>query len=312
MRKFILKILTIFFLVLMITSVINFIFIKNDKSNSENINKFYEVPQKIAVCNFGSSHGLYGFNYENYQNKNNCFNFSLHSQPLDYDFRIMQQYQNSINENTKVYIVISYFSLFGVDYVNSEIFDSLNKRYFLFLSPQYIRKFDTYNFLIIKYFPLLDDYNKIYRLLKGELAFDNSEAIWKKRADEIDVLKDSEEAYNRHIYKEFDENGKRKINDREVDALVSMINLCKEKKAKVVLITTPYLSEYTDYIKEHDPKFFNDYYNLINRISRDNNVPYYDYAFDKRFSGDHSLFMNADHLNKDGALKFTNILNNET
>ena len=37
-------------------------------------------------------------------------------------------------------------------------------------------------------------------------------------------------------------------------------------------------------------------------------MPYYNYAFDDRFYKDYSLFVDADHLNKNGALKFVDIL----
>lgn len=39
---------------------------------------------------------------------------------------------------------------------------------------------------------------------------------------------------------------------------------------------------------------------------------FYDYAFDERFSNSYNLFFNSDHLNKEGARLFTNILMDET
>lgn len=38
---------------------------------------------------------------------------------------------------------------------------------------------------------------------------------------------------------------------------------------------------------------------------------YCDYAFDERFMNNYKWFMNADHLNKEGARQFVNILMDE-
>ena len=59
---------------------------------------------------------------------------------------------------------------------------------------------------------------------------------------------------------------------------------------------------------ENAPDFLEEFNRLVNKIAKKKNVPYYDYAFDNRFDDKYSLFMNADHLNKEGALKFVEIL----
>ena len=64
--------------------------LKNDKVYIKN------VPDKIEICNVGNSHGYYGFNYEEYENKNVCFNFSLPSQSMSYNYLILENYKVNI------------------------------------------------------------------------------------------------------------------------------------------------------------------------------------------------------------------------
>lgn len=73
----------------------------------------------------------------------------------------------------------------------------------------------------------------------------------------------------------------------------------------------PFPQEYTDEIKKTDEEFFNRFYSTIDQVVKDTGVEYYDYAFDERFANEYSLFMNIDHLNKEGARNFTNILMDE-
>ena len=71
------------------------------------------VPDNIQICNFGSSHGQYGFNYEDFADKYTCFNFALGSQTLLYDYRILTNFRDKLQKGTRVFVVVSYHSLYG-------------------------------------------------------------------------------------------------------------------------------------------------------------------------------------------------------
>lgn len=89
-------------------------------ADSYGTKKFFNMPEGIQICNFGSSHGLNGFNYDGVSDKFSCFNFSLHSQTLMYDYRILKHYVNHIKEGGIVFVIISYFSLFGEPEIESD------------------------------------------------------------------------------------------------------------------------------------------------------------------------------------------------
>ena len=143
MKRFFCKLIMFTVTISIITLAVNYLFIKMDKSNPNGTNKFDNIPNTLDVCNFGSSHGLYGFNYADVQrNGYTCFNFGLVSQSISYDYRLMQQYGNHIVEGTIVFIPISYFSLFGKDEEDYDDFESKNKRYYLILPPELIKHYD--------------------------------------------------------------------------------------------------------------------------------------------------------------------------
>lgn len=286
-----------------------------DKSDTDRTKKFESVPNSIDICNYGSSHGLYGFNYEDVENKGySCFNFALVSQYITYDYRIAIQYENRIHDGTIVFIPISYFSFFGKGEEAETDFDSKNKRYYTFLTPKLIKQYDFKTDIYTHYIPVLGTDTTVLAntfMGKGATSEDN-DYNWMLVATNIDVNKNAEAECRRHIIKnKIDDSGNRIFNSNELDALYSLIDFCKEKGAIPILITTPYLAEYTNEVKKTAPDFYDEFYSIVNTITKDTKIPYYDYAFDERFSNNYEWFMNTDHLNKEGARQFTNILMDE-
>lgn len=279
-----------------------------DMDNEDHTNKFKNVPDNIQICNLGSSHGLYGYNYEDIDEEYICFNFALVSQTLSYDYRILKNYQDKIGDGTVVFITISYFSFFGNSEIEDKDFESKNQRYYKFLPANLIKEYNFSTDLYVAKFPSVSNSEKLINVFLGN-SKDETEEYWYRTADTIDVDADANAAYERHLREnKLDENGNRIINQEEIDSLYAIINLCKSKGATPVLVTTPYLIEYTNDVKLESPDFYNDFYNIINKVTALTGVSYYDFAMDERFVYDYSLFINADHLNKEGARKFVNIL----
>lgn len=310
MKTFLKKIFVYVIVVALIVGFLNFTYVKN-RSDSDYINTFSEIPNEIQICNFGSSHGLCSYNYEDLREEYNCFNFGLVSQTLSYDNRFFQNYEKHIEKGTVVFITISYFSLFGKNEVEKDDFISKNKRYYNILPPKLIKEYDIQSDIFIRYLPVLGvDYKNLVGTLLRKSTNDNEEREQKKASD-IDVVADAKKAFERHIKKDkLNDEGHRIQNQEEIDALYDLIERCNDKGAIPILITTPYLSEYTDEVKTED-SFYNDFYSLINEVISDTGVEYYDYAFDSRFTSNYKWFMNSDHLNKEGARNFVNILMEE-
>lgn len=276
-----------------------------DKSDDNWTNKFASVPPHIRVCNFGSSHGLYSFNYEDVQEELTCFNFALASQSLSYDLRILQQYKDRLDEGCLVFIPVSYFSFFGVEETREADFPSKNKQYYDFLPPKLIKDYDFSTHVFERYLPSLDAYETLPAVLfRGRTS--SNEEIWSRSAEDMDVSADAAQAYERHLVEEkLDEQGKRRQNTEEIEALRQIIALCREKKTVPILVTTPYLREYLEEVDRRSPDFYEEFYGIIYGIVQETGVDYLNYAADPQFIDRKDLFMNADHLNKEGARQFT-------
>lgn len=311
MKRFIAKVLIFLIIIVTISSCINFVYLKRDNSDLDCIKKFQDIPASVMVCNFGSSHGLYGFNYEDIEEVD-CFNFALTSQTLSYDRRVFDCYKDSISEGAVVFIPVSYFSLFGNDEETEDDFLNKNKRYYKILPSDMIKNYDIKTDIYVRYFPSLSatPYALIKTLLAG--GRDTNDETWSRMATGVDVQHDAELAGRRHIIKnKTDKNGNRIVNQEELESLEYIINGCYEKGCIPILVTTPFLSEYTNEIKKMDSDFYDDFYSLIDQVVTDTGVSYCDYGFDDRFTENYGWFMNSDHLNKEGARQFVNILMDE-
>ena len=311
MKNFLAK-LTIYMLVLSsITIGINLlhIYLINNRNfgtmgSQKNDNAIIkDVPDNIQICNFGNSHSYYGFNYDDAVKEYTCFNFALPSQSLRYDSKILEHYRDKIHDGAAVFIAISYPSLFGKPEVEGEDFASKNKRYYRFLPVELIDQYDIRTAFYVKYLPALT-YSSPFSLVSAFLH--GNEDSWSRETSP--EKSDGLSRYKYHVASKLDKNGQRIIKQEAIDALYRIIALCQEIGAVPIMITTPYLHEYVDATRDNDPQFFSEFHAIIDEVRRNTGVNYYDYSEDKRFSHEYNLFMNSDHLNRQGAQLFTNTL----
>ena len=281
------------------------------------------VPENIQICNFGSSHGECGFNYEDFRGKYICSNFAMGSQSILYDYRILQHYQGRLRPEAVVFITVSYFSFFGVPEVEGKEFLSKNKRYYKFLPRELILQYDLKTDIYVNYLPCLS-VKGITVLLNQILGIDKRAKIigdnfnialdsegWNRTTNAHDVAIDASQAYGRHISHRVDEGGHRLRRQESFEAIYGMIELCRKLGARPILVTVPYTREYTSLIRKNDPEFFSEFYAVIDELRSNTGIEYYDYGFDERFCDDYGLFINSDHMNREGARRFTNVLVHE-
>lgn len=313
MKRFLKNILIFLLAVVILTVSLNVACIERGRRNNHgtmgeirnNNDYIRDVPNGIQVCDFGSSHGFYGFRYRAFPDVVS-FNFALVSQYPSYDYRVLQQFGDKLAENAAVFIELSYFSFFGPDETEEENFSAKNRRYYLFLSDELIKEYDVKTDLYMNYFPALLTSGPIN--LVQTLLDTNSTDTWDYETNPEAAAVHGPARSKSHILLRLDENGRRIINQVEIDALLDLAALCRELGARPIFITTPYLSEYPDAIEKDDPTFFDDFYSVIDEICSKTGAPYYDYSRDERFSGAYSLFFDSDHLNRKGAEKFTSVL----
>lgn len=87
---------------------------------------------------------------------------------------------------------------------------------------------------------------------------------------------------------------------------LKIVELCKARNIKLIIVTPPAASCYNKYIDTDCRDRMQRMIELM--MSNYDKIMYFDYLEDERF--DDNDFMDPDHLNRDyGAIKYTNIIN---
>jgi len=297
-------------MILLITVSTNTLYEKMNRDDPDGLKRFQNMSAKIMICNFGSSHGMRGFNYEDI-NDVECFNFALQGQTIDYDRRLFEYYSKNFEKDTIVFIPVSYHSLFGSGNATIGSEDEGNARYYRILPPNLIKDYDLRTDLYVRYFSSLTAGVDLIRVLSGR-SRNTDDEVYPRSTTAGEVESTVNRVVTNHIITGcFDEEGNRIINEEAVASVKYMIKNCRESGFIPILITTPFMRAYTDEVKRLDPGFYDDFYSLIDEISSETDVAYYDYAFDERFVDNYDWFMDSDHLNKEGGRNFTNIVMEE-
>jgi peptidoglycan/LPS O-acetylase OafA/YrhL len=87
------------------------------------------------------------------------------------------------------------------------------------------------------------------------------------------------------------------------ERLIKTINLCKARNIEVVIVTIPVPGRF---LQRFDPTIVPELTAVLTEVSEQTGVRFLDYTTDPRF--DANDYMDAHHLNRQGALKFTAIL----
>ena len=305
MKKFLIRISIYLSVLAAITVAVNALyFIVDPEYHSMNI------PDNIQICNFGSSHGQCAFNYEDFKGKYICSNFAMSAQTLEYDYRVFQHYKDKLQPGAVVFINTSYNTLLGKPEIKGKSFFTKNKRYYKFLPSSLIMQYDLLTDIYVNYFPCLSPtaltvlVKHMFNLDRTATIFDTFEIDrkqWNKTVTSRDIELDTPKAFVRTF-------AGRKRRQESFDTMYIMIDLCRQIGARPILVTVPFVHNYTDLIRERDPEFFEYFSSVIEEICRKTGAEYYNYALDERFRRDYSLFKDGDHMNMEGARRFTNTL----
>lgn len=277
----------------------------NDYLNSQlDIRDFLDgLPNGLSLVNTGSTYSKFAFS----SLKGNHFkyaDFSLRSQSLEMDRAILQRYASRIANGGIVIVVVvapclllhkeavenlQYYSILKISehpYFNGK--EYLKSRFPLAVHPKKIVR------LLIDQKEIKDIYatypNQISKW-KSERELDNLCSIWRSLFNVEDFI---------HVH--LSEENKRNI-ERNKNILTEMLELCKEREMKPVVVVTPFSErlnqyfsrEFTDLVLEKN----------IMEITRKQNVPYLNYQFDEQFQNSPELFADGGFmLNRRGSRIF--------
>ena len=250
----------------------------------------------------GSSHSNFGI--DPHWMGDNVYNISNVSQDLYYDRAVLKKYLPLCPRLKVVVLPISYFTLY---YKLAESSESWRTDYYAVIlgipkdggESSYYRRYS--------YLALMDGPINALTELKHGRKLEISSFGFQKSTSPKDVGK----VIN-------DEKGKARVDLHQgklmhaknlagnMEILDTIAKLCREKGIKLVIVTTPVYKTYYDHIS---PAWYGNMLANIGSVSRKYNASYLNYFYDKRFELDD--YMDNDHLNENGARKFSFILKDD-
>lgn len=291
MKKFVLRILLILVVSLLIVEAVNFVycfFYKADRLTAYDNPEFRDMPETLTYINVGSSHGGQSFRYAPLGEEiySEAFNFGMGGQSYVYDYKLLTDYEELINDQGGVLLIpISIFSL----YVDE-------------------KKASDYASKILRYYPILD-----YRLIDGGNFTDY--ILYKYVYPHLPVLRMADKQINTIFYHpnpniefedgrmEYDREGFPVVVQANYDALLQIIALGKVHHMRVVLITTPVQEEY---YQSYGSQYLERFHADVEALVQETQVEYWNY--ENLYPEQEELFYDSNHLNEDGAAAFTQLV----
>jgi hypothetical protein len=253
----------------------------------------------IETLILGSSHSQNGINPEYF--KSNSCNLAFGGQPISIDYFLLTKYLNRMKNLKTVVFEISphrFYNEFNTQDWNGHVYANLYGIYYK--NESFSVK--NYSFVLsdVKYFStiFLDNFNPTIHKPKlnkyGFMVNDFHDRFSKLNNDTLKIRKTFKMNHKFENQKNF------KLN---ASFLAKISKECSDKKVKLVFITTPFYDTYASHIPLEASRQVQ---KLVNSISHNNNIPYFDFSKSKRFTL--RDFKNDNHLNPNGAQKFSLIM----
>jgi len=247
----------------------------------------------IVTLFLGSSHAFYGINPQFCKEKS--FNASHISQSLDFDYKILNKYENNFTNLKNIVIPISYFSLFGKLEKGIEYWRV--KNYSIYYKIYTTNKLSDYSEFLSNKFKYTI-HNLYAYFFKSKTLVSCSElgfGLNFNSKNSRDLIETGKTAAVRHQKKDlslFDEN---------FEILLKIIKYAENRHIKVYFFTPP---AYESYVNNLDTIQLNKMLTTMNDLDKKcSNCTYYNFMNDTSFIA--IDFFDADHLNEIGAEKLT-------
>ena len=262
---------------------------------TEETEKYRDMPKRITLAVFGSSHGRNAFRAEDYGE--GFFNFSMSSQTPQYDLMQLREFSRRMASDATVVLTVSYFSPFWTD--TEEVFAAKQGRYYRILSPRNIVDCDEGRWLLERFSPLLtaESSTVLSAFLRPPEPLN---AVNEPELAEDSIVEEKERIRRNHVqrYIAAVPDG----NPVMLDAYREIFSLCEKNGWNAVLVTPPYPAVYTECFPS---EMLERFHVIVEAMSEENDVPWLNYAQDGEFTENFAYFKDIDHLNSVGAHTFS-------
>lgn len=273
-------------------------FVPNDYSEKHKIipNKYNTVETII----FGNSHPFYGLNPIYFDTP--TYNMAHISQTLFFDKILFDTYIDNFKNVNCVILHIEYTSLSEIVNTDENNWRKYYYQSYMDLNVPSINKYDFTKYFLSSTRSFNANIKLIKRFLRQKTIVncdENGFGINYTKATSTTILKSDAlirvKAIEDNLI-DFKDNTQR---------IQSIIDKCKSKKIKVILLTMPVTNFFSDNINKN--KYFKIISTCNNFVKENKNVHYLNLFTDKRFTNDD--FFDADHLHSTGAIKSSKIVN---
>lgn len=284
----------------------------NQKYGDNQIFDPAEVPNGLQMINVGSVFGRFAFSYDSVKKK--CFNFAQCPQSLAYDFRILKQYQENLEEGCIVFITLPIFIFAFVDYSRFK-YGRYNNKYYTFMKKENMIYYNPVKKWLFKHLPIVFARKGIFSIVKDQ----KRENILERELGNLSkqqVLAEANHQLNAwqkqfriKSYDDIDVITSPKVQDimnQTTNLLENMINFCMDRGWKPILVTPPIGNALGCKI----PDEFVDAY-LYENIKKANKrgIPYINFLKHSDFYNYPDLYLNGiTLLAKSGREHFMNLL----
>ncbi len=301
MKKFLLETTVLFFLVALTAHCVG------NLDKPPRVKQILSIDKKLDIINLGTSHGN-NFNFSGLAINGRSLNRAGNT--LYYDLQNYKFVKKHLADSAIVLLPISYFA-FGLDENRADkgADKSFVNDFYEYLPPTSIHEYSLTRDMSLKIHRIQKNFRGVFAKKKVKKPkTKRRKKTKKKKAIPFDTLA--------HITMLKDFAIKRVVHHKKIGSFVgpknnigylkTLIEDAIQSGFRPVLITVPY---YYEYAERFGQEWLSENYDVpIARLSKEFNVPYIDYGFDKRMTIKPEFFKNSDHLNKKGIAFFNKIL----
>jgi hypothetical protein len=304
MKRFFIRLMMILLPFLVVFLIIEYKASRLPNSYAQKKHSLLEQAPNIRVLVLGSSHAFDDINPDFFSCKG--YNLANVSQSLFYDTRLCLKYLDRLPDLRSVIITVSYFSLYyEMHDLPEEWRDYFYYRYFGVRFPSLAftdPKIFSYTALYTRDFISAMVFSKLNN--KDEFG-DIQPNGWKRIPAPAGSLAVSDST-GRDLAKFHHSLIRMKNLNSNLRYLKELLTELRKRNIRVCFVTTPAYKTYSSHL---DPFILRANQNIIRRLGGEFNAEYFNYFSDPRFLK--SDFSDNDHLNTEGAEKFSRILDRD-
>ena len=277
------------------------VFYRNIPNNyslkNQEINK---NSQKIEVVLFGDSHCLYGLNPSCFSK--NTFNLSNVSQTIYFDKLLFNKYVDKLPKLRQVVFCIEYTNLSQIDNSGDDSWRKFYYNRFMYLEVPLISKLDPRNYCLSFTQSFYKSRDLVKRFVKKKTILDCDSLGWGNSYKKAERIPAAQVAQSRAIVQE-DGSIDFEVNKNRIDEIIKK---CKEKNIQVLIVSMPQTKIFESYLNQNKLEKIKETCAAF-QAKNPKEVFYLNLFDDSRFAEED--FYDADHLNNEGAVKCSKIVN---